>query len=414
MEEMEGWGWKSVHHPEHVDRVVESVRKAGELGEPWEDTFPLRGRDGRYRWFLSRAVPIRDDDGKITRWFGTNTDITERLEHEKQLRTVMAELNHRVKNTLAVVNAIANQTLKRSTDLGVFAESFNQRLRSIAKAHSLLTSTEWSGCGLDEVVHSELDARAAGDRQLAVSGPPVTLLPKHCLAIHMVLHELATNASKYGALKDGKGRIEITWSTAPRAGTEWLRIDWTEHCEHRVTPPGTNGYGSRLIRQSVTYDLHGEFESRYTPAGFQCRISFPLTATTAARTGPQATTAPAEAASHPRRVLVVEDNVLLAMSLTEDLRELGVDILGPANTVEKGTCLAETQRPSAAILDVDLDGTKVYPLARMLRERGVPFVLLTGYELQDLPEDLRDAPVFSKPISRSQIERLVTSPARAD
>tara|TARA_R110000782_G_scaffold57258_18_gene119744 strand:+ start:39348 stop:43385 length:4038 start_codon:yes stop_codon:yes gene_type:complete len=408
VEEMKEWGWKLVHHPDHVDRVVQGVLRAQEQGEVWEDTFPIRGRDGRFRWFLSRAVPIRDDAGQIVRWFGTNTDITDRLEHEKQLRTVLAELNHRVKNTLAVVNAIANQTIRRSTDLEVFAESFNQRLRSIAKAHSLLTSTEWTGCGLDEVVHSEIDARVSADSQLVISGPAITLLPKHCLAMHMVFHELATNASKYGALKDANGRIEISWQTVQRGNAHWVQIDWQERCTHGVVPPGESGYGSRLVEQSITYDLHGEIQSRYTPEGFACRISFPASAAITGRGRVESECGEAGTEKQPGRVLVVEDNMLLATALVEELEELGVRVLGPANTLDKAMRLVEFEAPAAAILDVDLDGTKVYPLARRLRDRGVPFVLLTGYEPRDLPADLQKSTVLSKPIAQAQIERLVS------
>ena len=111
-EEMKDWGWKQVQHPDHVDRVVVGVKHSRETGEIWEDTFPLRGKDGTYRWFLSRAVPIRDAIGNVVRWFGTNTDVTALRDAEGRQELLVNELNHRVKNMLATVQSIAAQTFR--------------------------------------------------------------------------------------------------------------------------------------------------------------------------------------------------------------------------------------------------------------------------------------------------------------
>lgn len=550
LEQMQGWGWTDVHHPDHVDRVVARFRTAVETGTPWEDVFPLRGKDGQYRWFLSRALPIRDDEGQIVRWFGTNTDITEQRQaeealrrseaaahqsavelqavmdtvpaivaiahdprcthitgnraahealrvppdhnlsktsndnlavqalrffregrelsapempmqraargetvldeevearfsdgsmtvllgsavplldptgsprgavaafiditehkrHEQQMRSVMGELNHRVKNTLAVVDAVARQTLRRAPDLATFGESFNARLRSIAKAHGLLTNADWKGCPIGEIVRSELEPRVGSPEQLHIEGPDVTMPPTHCLALHMILHELATNASKYGALSSERGRLKVTWTVIPSGDGERVRLEWTEHAPAQISPPESTGYGSRLIQRTVEYELRGAFEREFTPQGLRCRIDFPLRGASpllpedppSSKTG-----RPNDQAS--RSVLLVEDNLTLATALTEHLEEFGYSVIGPARTLEAACRLAE-QRPAAALLDVDLDGQKVYPFARRLREVGVPFALLTGYELVDLPQDLRDAVVLSKPMDVEEINRFL-------
>lgn len=275
-EEMKGDGWKKVQHPDHLERVVKGVAVARERGEIWEDTFPLRGKDGQYRWFLSRAIPIRDESGEIIHWFGTNTDITQQRQYEEQMRVMMAELNHRVKNTLAVVQAMAAQTARRSADLKSFARRFSERLQSIAKAHSLLTNTEWEGCLLGEIVQSELDSRLSSPEQGSVGGPPIVLPPNQSLAMHLVIHELATNAMKYGALQDERGRIEVFWEETRRKRAPWLRLHWREHCGRRIEPPAETGYGSQLIEQSLEYDLAGEVELRFEAEGLICELAFPL------------------------------------------------------------------------------------------------------------------------------------------
>jgi len=155
-EEMRNWGWKLVQHPDHVERVVAGVTRSRESGEPWEDTFPLRGSDGEYRWFLSRAVPIRNDDGAVVRWFGTNTDITERRQADEMQRLLASELSHRVKNMLATVQAIATQTLRHKRDPAEFVSSFSGRIQSMSRVHSLLSNTEWQGADLGDVIRDQV------------------------------------------------------------------------------------------------------------------------------------------------------------------------------------------------------------------------------------------------------------------
>jgi two-component sensor histidine kinase len=188
----------------------------------------------------------------------------------------MAELNHRVKNTLAVVHSIATQTLRRSASLETFQESFEQRLHAIATAHSLLTKTEWEGAPLRDIIGSEVRPRLARDDQCSVSGPLVTLRPRAALALHMVIHELATNASKYGALQSEEGRISIEWDLVDTEDGPHVHLSWTEHCPHAVGEPAETGYGSRLIEQIIDYELQGQTGRAFRPDGFHCWIRFAL------------------------------------------------------------------------------------------------------------------------------------------
>jgi len=274
--DMQGWGWTKVHHPDHLDRVVAKFCTALRTGEPWEDTFPLRGRDGQFRWFLSRAMPIRDEEGQIIRWFGTNTDITERKEAEQQLRFVMAELNHRVKNTLATIDAVAHQTIRHSASLEEFQTAFSQRLRAFGQAHSLLTQTHWEGASLYDLIQRELRARCGHDGQMDIHGPMVVLRPKAALALHMVIHELCTNAAKYGALCSDAGKVKIEWTLKPGLRHEELHLNWCESGGPPVSTPTKRGFGSRVLESTIAYELEGKLELEFRRAGLVCVIVFPL------------------------------------------------------------------------------------------------------------------------------------------
>ncbi|KPF77959.1 histidine kinase, partial [alpha proteobacterium AAP81b] len=242
LDEVRGWGWQAVHHPDHVDRVVTSVRRSHASGEPWEDTFPLRRHDGEYRWFLSRAQPVRDANGDVTSWFGTNTDVTDQLAREAQVRLLMREVNHRSKNMLAVVHAVARQTLAISPE--DFVARFDQRILALAAAHDLLVDSDWRGVDLGALIRSQL--AHFGDMigaRIVLSGPPVRLTSAAGQMIGMAMHELATNAGKYGALRDTQGRVGIGW----QASADGLAIEWIERDGPPVEAPARAGFGSRVI-----------------------------------------------------------------------------------------------------------------------------------------------------------------------
>ena len=217
LDEMRGWGWRKVHHPDHVEGVVARIKHCFETGEPWEDTFPLRGADGQYRWFLSRALPIRDADGRIVRWFGTNTDVSEQKETEERQRLLVNELNHRVKNTLTVIQSIAAVTARSAASATAFSKSLIARIVGIARTHDLLTESHWAGASLSGVLANELSPyQGDGAQRAALRGDYVWLTPKMAVSLGMVLHEMATNAAKYGALSAPEGRIDVTWELRTR------------------------------------------------------------------------------------------------------------------------------------------------------------------------------------------------------
>ena len=174
-ETMQGFGWQAVHHPDHVDRVTAGYREALAAKEHWEDTFPLRGKDGQYRWYLSHALPVRGEDGEVLYWFGTNTDITEQREQAEQIRTLLMEVNHRSKNMLAIVQALARRT---APDDAGFVARFEERVRSLAVNQDILVRREWRDVPVPELVQQQLRFAEAARGGLMLDGPVVHLTPR--------------------------------------------------------------------------------------------------------------------------------------------------------------------------------------------------------------------------------------------
>lgn len=402
---------RALLHPEDADDARAALeRSLDPAGDGRLDTIQrIVGPDGEERWVRCAGRTIWERKAgarRPLRLVGTILDMTERMEYETHLRTVMSELNHRVKNTLATVNAIAQKTLSRETSLARYRSSFSDRLRSMAAAHGLLTRADWTGADLRDILLTELKPRIATPRHLHLNGPPVILRPKPALALHMALHELTTNASKYGALAAPDGRVEVTWQVVGGSGGEQVQLDWKELDGPPVKEPRESGFGSQMIASVIEYELEGATERHYEPNGLRCRISFPLGGTgTVGRRAPRSGKTPGSAqpdrvsaAPGLPRVLVVEDSMPLAFTLCEELESAGFATAGPVPRLDEALALARAGDLDAALLDVDLDGTRVYPLARDLAERGIPFALLTGYSADDMPPDLRDRPILGKPV----------------
>ncbi len=205
-------------------------------------------------------------------FLGFLRDITERREAVRRQELLIGELNHRVKNLLAVVAGIAHQTVRSSETLADFGPSFTGRLSSLARAHEVLTAGAWDRSSLRALVDSLVGDYAHGDDPpVGVAGDEVLLPPRHLLSISMVLHELLTNALKYGALASPGGRIAIVWS----AGEDGVRLDWIETGVAGVMPPTRRGFGSKMIGISVAHDLKGTSESEWHSHGLTFRLSFP-------------------------------------------------------------------------------------------------------------------------------------------
>ena len=269
--------WGEALHEEDFELSVVAWRKSLSTGEPYDIEHRVRMVSGRYRWMHSRAYPRRDGEGRIVRWYGSTEDIHERKVGEEHLHLMINELNHRVKNSLATVQAIASQTFRNPVSYEQARGDFSHRLLALARAHDVLTEASWSGATLQAVVDRALAAHrgAEGDGQIEASGPSVNLTPKTALALSLALHELCTNASKYGALSVEDGRVTIDWSEEGPPTNRRLLMTWREVGGPTVTVPMRKGFGTRLIEKSLAGELDGEAALAFEPEGVVCRIDVP-------------------------------------------------------------------------------------------------------------------------------------------
>lgn len=270
-EEMAGWGWQSVHHPDVLPEMLERWTTALATGEPFEMTFPLRrGSDGSFRIFMTRAEPLREN-GAIVGWYGTNTDVTEQERTRERLQLVINELNHRVKNTLATVHSLAISTFRQSDPAAM--EAFEHRLLALARVHDLLTRGSWQAAHLEDVVRTSI-AGFDGER-FVLHGPEVEVPARVASVLAMTLHELGTNAIKYGSLSADGGTVEIDWSTEPTGRGYAVKIDWRERGGPEPVP-GPEGFGMRLIKRATASEAGSRVEHSFGPEGATCSIVIPI------------------------------------------------------------------------------------------------------------------------------------------
>ena len=361
---------------------------------------------GEVRWLHLSSAPRRLPDGRII-WDGVQLDITERKRALERQRLLARELDHRAKNLLAVVQSILQ--LSRAEDIGSFVATVRGRVMALARAHSLLSDSRWEGADLRQLVQEELAPYRTGAGRIAVDGPAVILAPAAIQSLALALHELATNAAKHGSLTWPTGRLAITWV----ADADGLRLVWDESGGPVIVgPPTRPRFGSTVITASIQQGLRGDLALEWRPEGLRAVMFVPhaqLARTGAgdgARAAPAAVDAPT-AALAGRRILVVEDEPLIAMMAAVALEEAGCTVVGPAPTLAEALRLAEEERLDAAVLDRNLGGQYSDPVAERLRERGIPFAVVTGYADTGLLPDFADVPLLAKPFEPDKLVALV-------
>jgi two-component sensor histidine kinase/PAS domain-containing protein len=265
-------GVKAKFHADDLELMWSKVARALDpAGDGRYDVeYRVKQPDGSWRWLSAWGLVEFDGDGpqkKPVAIVGASRDLTQQKQAEELQRLLFNELNHRVKNTFATIQAINAQTLRAARDLPSAKHTLDQRILALAQAHDLLTSRSWAGANLNDLATRTLDAFAP--TQVAMFGDPVDISPKHALALSLALHELATNAVKYGALSCPEGRVSLKWQV--REGT--LSLDWEESGGPRVAPPTKKGFGSRLLEQLVAGDLGGRTQLDYAVSGVRCNIA---------------------------------------------------------------------------------------------------------------------------------------------
>lgn len=244
-----------------------------QTGTALEMELSLLGKDGQYRPFLTRAIPLRDTSSSVYRWIGTHVDISEQRRREEHIRFIIDELSHRSKNLLAVVMAVANQTAQYAGDVGQYQIRFSERLQALAHCHDLLVKDSWHGASLHDLVAAQM--RPFGETntgRIDATGPPVILKPDAVQHLGLALHELATNASKHGALSGQQGEVLIRWQVDE--ADDKIRIHWCEKGGPPVMPPQRRGFGYVVIEQIVPRALNGHGILDFSPAGVNWTFEF--------------------------------------------------------------------------------------------------------------------------------------------
>jgi PAS domain S-box-containing protein len=267
-------------YPDDRERVRAEMNGIVRRPGPYEMEFRIRRPDGTVLWVIDRGEavgPVDEATGGVALVRGTILDITERKRNEEHQRMLMNELNHRVKNTLATIQSMAMQTLRTSPDLSEARERFEARLMALSKAHDVLTREKWEGAPLADIVERAIAPyRGEGEARFSVKGPNIRVSPRMSLALAMALHELCTNAVKYGALSNDKGKVSFAWSVSKGRPAPVLKLLWREWGGPPVTPPSRKGFGSRLIERGLAGDLGGEVKLAYAKSGVTCTITAPL------------------------------------------------------------------------------------------------------------------------------------------
>lgn len=268
--------WERRVVPEDLHRMQTSISEAmARRDESMDFEFRICRADGEERVVQGSGRFIYAKDGTPLRMVGVNMDITERKRGQEHLRLMVDELNHRVKNNLATVQAIAVHTLRGTESLPQAREAFTSRLMALASAHDVLTQEQWEGAPLQQVARGVLDALCGDGARVRLEGPPVLLSPKGALSLAMAFHELATNACKYGPLSGEKGGVDVTWRVEAALEPR-LQIRWTERGGPVVSEPTRRGFGSKLLERGLAGELRGRVVLAFPPEGLICTIEAPV------------------------------------------------------------------------------------------------------------------------------------------
>jgi PAS domain S-box-containing protein len=401
---------EAMMHPD--DRAKSSVAAlVGTNGPRFQTEFRIVRPNGEVRWCYGAGIISRDAAGKPMRMNGVTVDITERKRAEERQVLLAREVDHRAKNTLAVVMSVLRLTRAKTTP--EFISTVEGRIHALAATHNLLSATRWEGADLRKIVDEEMAPYHASHRRRVVTeGPAVVLLPATAQAVALAVHELATNAAKYGALSTEAGTLDLAWSIGPDAVT----LTWSETGGPATTEPKALGFGLTIVRSSIEEQFRGGVVYDWHPEGLHCTLSIP-SAQIAAPAPDTNTAEPAAPAAERRtrrsladkRLLVVEDELLVSMLVRRMLDDLGATVVGPCGRLADGMAMAKVERFDGAILDLNLAGEPADPLADLLLARGVPFVFITGYQRDSLDRRYANVPVLQKPIDAGALERVLLS-----
>jgi PAS domain S-box-containing protein len=375
---------------------------AGEIPS-FETVTRYVSKDGTILWGHRHVSLLKDAAGTATNVIVLVTDISGQKRHEEHIRLLLREVNHRSKNFLALVQAVARQTLatKRKDFMGRFVE----RIQALAASQDLLVKNAWKGVDLGELACAQLaHFKDLIGTRIELKGPPLLISASAAQAIGMALHELATNAGKYGALTNSTGKVTIEWGLErSQAGDVTFGISWREQGGPAVAEPPRRGFGSTVIGGLAERSLDASIDLRFHSAGLCWQLSTDaaniLEGARSVHTARRPDAAGTPAQLSPRSsVLVVEDEPLVAMEIAQVLDAAGFDVAGPVGGTSAALELLKHGGCDAAVLDINLGRETSEAVALKLLKSGVPFVTLSGYSREQYPPAFRTSPALMKPL----------------
>jgi PAS domain S-box-containing protein len=402
-------------HADHRDMVRQHMESYIPNSGRREIEFKVVRPDGETRWLLDRGQALADKDRKGFHVMGTVLDITERKHNEERQRLLMAELDHRVKNILGNVSAVAQLSKNSAQSVEDFVKSLEGRIQAISRAHGLLRRGSWASANLAELA-SEALSPFRSSSNVDVEGDPVCVVPELAQSLALILHELATNAIKYGALSVPEGRVRVRWSSISPAQ---LRFSWQESGGPQASLPIDKGFGLTVL-ETAALDLGAVANYDFGKEGFVYTLQgpFELAPPTAevlpfagAAHKVQSSKTETSAKENPKaaRILVVEDEALVALQVQGDLQQAGFHVIGPARSLKHGLLLATQEEFDAALVDISLGRDTSAAIADQLLARSIPFVFATGYsEASMLPKHLREIRRLKKPYVAAEMQEILS------
>ena len=345
----------------------------------------------------------------------TDAAAQDRKRAGEQQDLLIAELNHRVRNILNLIRGLVNQSRHETADAVTLTRLIGGRIGALAAAHDNLTRDNWGPTSLKKLIADEADAYLGSKTtRLTVEGADVLVVPQAYTVLALVLHEMITNSAKYGSLSDQSGDLLITFDRAENGD---LTLSWKERGGPPVQAPERRGFGSTIIEKSIPHELQGEADVEFALGGLQARFLIPgrflqdaeteHEMTTHVEHGEDGTTGSGD--DLPQRVLLIEDNMIIALDTEEMLRELGVAEVYVSGSVTQALRAIDKDKPDFAVLDFNLGEESSEPVARQLARDGVPFVLATGYSAKEVRfEELGARAILKKPYDKSDLAKALT------
>jgi two-component sensor histidine kinase/CheY-like chemotaxis protein len=323
---------------------------------------------------------------------------------------LIAELNHRVRNILGLIQSLVARSRMNARDVDTFASVLGDRIHALARAHDQLTATNWGPGSLASLIATEAAAfLGEGAPRVSFDGPTTTLLQPHAFTtMALVIHELITNAAKHGALAGETGHVTVAWNLDDESN---LILHWNETGGAQVATPTRRGFGSTIIHRSIPHELGGEATLDYALDGLRARFVIP--ARHAVRGGQPLTALVMSGEAKPEArlagtVLLVEDNMIIALEAEDLQMTLGADSVLVASNVAEALRLLAIETPTFALLDINLGIEMSWPIALRLRELGVRYAFATGYgDAMNVPIELRPAAIVAKPYTKDSISRML-------